>query len=55
VPRLKSDLRSEPGAYGCEADRHNKTTFDPVETDVLRVEVQLLENFSAGLHEWRVE
>lgn len=41
--------------YGCLADRYNRTTFDPVETDGLRLEVQLPEDFSAGIHEWRVE
>jgi DUF1680 family protein len=41
--------------YGCEKDRYNRTTFDPVETDGLRLEVQLPPNFSTGIHEWRVE
>lgn len=41
--------------YGCAGDRYNRTTFDPVETDALRLEVQLPENFSAGIHEWKVE
>jgi DUF1680 family protein len=41
--------------YGCEADHYNRTTFDAVETDGLRLEVQLPENFSTGIHEWRVE
>jgi hypothetical protein len=41
--------------FGCEADHYNRTTFDPVETDGLRIEVQLRENWSAGIHEWRVE
>jgi DUF1680 family protein len=44
-----------PSAYGCAADQYNRTTFDPVETDGLRVEVQLQDDFSAGIHEWRVE
>jgi DUF1680 family protein len=44
-----------PSGYGCEADHYNRTTFDAVETDGLRLEVQLPENFSAGIHEWRVE
>jgi hypothetical protein len=41
--------------YGVEKDKYNKTTFDPVETDGLRIEVQLPEKFSAGIHEWRIE
>jgi hypothetical protein len=45
---------NSPGAYGCLADKYNRTTFEPVETDGLRLEVQLPENFSAGIHEWRV-
>ncbi len=44
-----------PSGYGCEGDRYNRTTFDPVETDALRIEVQLPEHFSSGIHEWRVE
>jgi hypothetical protein len=44
-----------PSGYGCEADRYNRTTFIPVETDGLRLEVQLPQNFSTGIHEWRVE
>ncbi len=44
-----------PDGYGCIADQFNRTTFDPVKTDGLRLEVQLQENFSAGIYEWRVE
>jgi hypothetical protein len=44
-----------PSGYGCAGDRYNRTTFDAVETDALRLEVQLPEKFSAGIHEWRVE
>ena len=44
-----------PSAYGCEGDKYNRTTFEPVETEALRLEVQLPESFSAGIHEWRVE
>jgi DUF1680 family protein len=44
-----------PSGYGCQADRYNRTTFIPVETDGLRLEVQLPQNFSCGIHEWRVE
>jgi len=42
-------------AAGCERDRWNTITFDPVETGGLRLEVQLQQGFSAGLYEWIVE
>jgi DUF1680 family protein len=35
-------------------DRLNSMTFAPVETDALRLEVNLAPGFSAGLYEWRV-
>jgi hypothetical protein len=41
-------------AYGVAKDRFNKTTFKPVKTDALRLEVRLREKFSAGILEWRV-
>jgi DUF1680 family protein len=44
-----------PNGFGCAGDQYNRTTFDPVETDGLRLEVQLPEKFSTGIHEWRVE
>lgn len=40
--------------FGCDKDRYNRATFDPVTTDGLRLEVQLAEGVSAGIHEWRV-
>jgi len=46
---------NQPSGFGCDADKYNRTTFEPVETDALRLEVQLPERFSAGIHEWRVE
>ena len=46
---------ANPSEYGCAPDKYNRTTFEPVETDALRLEVQLPERFSAGIHEWRVE
>ncbi len=42
-------------ATDCRKDRWNTITFEPVETDGLRLEVQLQEKFSAGLYEWIVE
>lgn len=44
-----------PSGYGSEKDRYNRTTFEPVVTDALRIVVQLPDNFSVGIHEWRVE
>jgi len=41
--------------YGVERDRFNRTTFEPVTTDALRLDVQLQEGCSAGILEWRVE
>lgn len=41
--------------YGCEGNRYNHTTFDAVETDGLRLDVQLPEKFSSGLLQWKVE
>jgi DUF1680 family protein len=44
-----------PSGYGCAGDKYNRTTFDSIETDALRLEVQLPDGFSTGIHEWRVE
>jgi hypothetical protein len=46
---------SNPSGYGCAGDGYNRTTFAPVLTDGLRLDVQLPDNYSAGIHEWRVE
>ncbi len=46
---------SNPSGYGVEKDKYNRTTFDPVEAEAMRLEVQLPERLSAGIHEWRVE
>ena len=43
------------GPFGVAPDLYNRVAFEPVETGALRLEVQLPENFSAGIHEWRVE
>jgi DUF1680 family protein len=42
-------------AYEVEKDRYCGITFKPVKTSALRVEVQLVPEFSAGLYEWIVE
>ncbi|MFH1266909.1 MAG: discoidin domain-containing protein [Planctomycetota bacterium] len=43
--------------YGTEIDKYNRTTFDPVETTGLRIEVQLDPEgpWSGGILEWKVE
>jgi hypothetical protein len=41
--------------YGCEPDRYNRTTFEAVETDGLRLEAQVPDHFSSGILQWRVE
>jgi len=44
-----------PIGYGLEKDTYNVATFDPVETDALRLEVQLQPGCSAGILRWHVE
>jgi len=46
---------TNPSGYGVEKDRYNRTTFDPIEAEGLRLEVQLPDRFAAGIHEWKVE
>jgi hypothetical protein len=46
---------THPNGYGCEGNRYNRTTFDAVETDGLRLDVVLPERFSSGLLQWKVE
>ena len=41
--------------FGTEMDRFNRVTFDAVETEALRLEVQLQPEWSGGILEWRVE
>jgi uncharacterized protein len=45
---------AKANGYGVATDKYNATTFDEVETDALRIEVQLREKFSGGILEWRV-
>ena len=40
---------------GTALDKFNRTTFTPVETTGLRIEVQLQPKFSGGILKWRVE
>ncbi len=41
----------EYSANGCEKDRLNTVSFAPVETDGVRLEIQMQEGFSAGVYE----
>jgi hypothetical protein len=43
------------GAYGVAKDAWNSVKFSPVRTKALRLEVQLQESWSAGVHEWKVK
>ena len=42
-------------AYGIEKDRYNRVTFQSVETRAMRLEIKLQEEYSAGIHEWRIK
>lgn len=46
---------SSPSGFPCDPDRFNIVTFEPVEATALRLEVQLQDGWSAGIHEWRVQ
>ena len=41
--------------YGVERDRSNAAAFSPIETDGVRLEVELRDGFSGGILEWKVE
>jgi len=41
--------------FGTEPNKYNRTTFTPVETTALRIEVRLKSDFSAGILEWKVK
>jgi hypothetical protein len=41
--------------YGCDRDHYNRATFDAVETDGLRLDVQMPDTFSSGVLQWKVE
>ena len=43
------------GPYGIEKDRFNKVEFDPVATTAIKVEIDLQENWSAGIQEVVIE
>lgn len=44
-----------PSEFRVEKDRYNRTTFNAITTDGLRIIVRLPDGFSAGIHEWKVE
>jgi len=46
---------SDGSGYGVERDRFNAATFAPVETDAVRLEVQLRDGFSGGVLRWRLK
>ena len=46
---------SDVTAYGVEKDRFNKISFSPIETDGVKIEIQLLPDYSVGIFEWKVE
>lgn len=41
--------------YGVEKDMFNRVRFGPLQTRGLRLEVQCQKDWSAGIHEWKVE
>ena len=45
----------QASGYGTTKDQFNRTTFDPITTTGLRMEVQLQPGFSGGILEWKVE
>jgi len=46
---------ARPSEFGCTIDTYNRTTFEPVTTDGLRIEVQSQEGWAGGIHEWKIE
>ncbi|MBN2560801.1 MAG: glycoside hydrolase family 127 protein [Phycisphaerae bacterium] len=45
---------ANPRGFGVQKDRFNEARFDDVQTEALRLEVQLQPGFSGGVLEWRV-
>jgi len=41
--------------YGLQKDKFNDVKFDPLRTASLRLEVELQQNFSGGILEWRID
>ena len=46
---------SKTGSYSTEKDTFNRIRFDPIQTTSLRLETQLLPDFSAGILEWQID
>ena len=44
-----------PSEFGTQLDQFNRCTFEPVDAEGLRLELELQDQWSAGIHEWRVE
>ena len=42
------------GEYALAKDVDNRVTFTPIETEALRIKVQLQPKYSGGILEWRV-
>ena len=42
------------GPYGVAKDQFNEVRFTPIETDALRLEVELRPGCTGGILEWRV-
>ena len=53
--RVSHSVTTPSGPCGTARDRFSRCGFSPVTTDGLRLELQLQEGWSAGVHEWRVE
>ncbi|WP_374166995.1 discoidin domain-containing protein [Arcticibacter sp. MXS-1] len=41
--------------YSVEKDKVNRVTFEPVKTTAIKLELQLPQDNSSGIHEWAVE
>jgi hypothetical protein len=52
---VRRTVARNASGYGTEMDRFNRTTFDPIETDAVRIEMQLQPGWSAGILEWKVD
>lgn len=46
---------SAENGYSAQADQFNKTTFQPIKTTAVKMEIQLQDRWSAGIHEVRFE
>jgi DUF1680 family protein len=44
-----------PSGYDTETDKYNHLTFNPVTTSGLKIAVQLKDNYSGGIIEWKVD